>query len=754
MVLHKHFILYACEFIFHLAQVEHTYEDKYLLTEFLCNMGLASQLTCLGHLGLRATQLDQLKSWASTVDAVSLRFRSEEKCTFLRTETREEAAPAMTVVTSKDANAQESTVTASVVTTVKKYWWQLEHSWELLALRGTGSAPADVLRVGGRKGLHEVCTSSEHPPQAGVRSPANQLDWDISWLLQQLVPRDSDAASLGRSPEAGNEAGVPADVASNAGSSPGTSGASFVPRFAIDRFAEACATPRRNPQVEAAVIHATLSTRWFRAVDMLLVTAAQKHLPPDEAARIDFRSLEPNGTIFVPVLPVFADTAAATAAENNANSGACLDVAQAAAFLAEEARSLAEKCSSVEAAFSTSSTTSALVSESTRQEPRGPQELFTAAEATTAAVCSHAGGVATRWLNALDYVEALLYNQLRTAIGAAVTPQLFDNYMAFHRVHRLFAPAYAPKPFCLAVRRSPNHSPEGTLSIEASSSAGSSPTTHEAHRQQQPVETLVALRSPRETTTTGFQVSASTRVEFQGARYLHAWLRSSFGRGSYRGRGDCGHTGAPEGSTFALAARARQFCSFVVVVGTLSAHDTMTPTHAFLVKNRDEVRAPLELATLPTAGEFRDAVQSLSPEQQAFAKAVRGYQLASTLFAVATIQVKPAMEQVLHLPPDALTKEIALTDALVELFVKYQVWKPLQCARLVVLGGPFSKQKVRCMSSPWMKIITFAPLVLSRSQQTCSATTRQWTGDLLTARCRRRLQQVLVQEECQALPCG
>jgi len=109
------------------------------------------------------------------------------------------------------------------------------------------------------------------------------------------------------------------------------------------------------------------------------------------------------------------------------------------------------------------------------------------------------------------------------------------------------------------------------------------------------------------------------------------------------------------------------------VVGTLSTHDTMTPTHAFLVKNRDEVRVPLELATLPTAGEFRDAVQSLSPEQQAFAKAVRGYQLASTLFAVATIQIKPAMEQVLNLPPDALTKEIALTDSLVELFVKHQV---------------------------------------------------------------------------------
>jgi hypothetical protein len=35
--------------------------------------------------------------------------------------------------------------------------------------------------------------------------------------------------------------------------------------------------------------------------------------------------------------------------------------------------------------------------------------------------------------------------------------------------------------------------------------------------------------------------------------------------------------------------------------------------------------------------------------------------------------VKPALEQVLNLPFDALTKEIALTNSLVELFVKYQV---------------------------------------------------------------------------------
>ena len=58
------------------------------------------------------------------------------------------------------------------------------------------------------------------------------------------------------------------------------------------------------------------------------------------------------------------------------------------------------------------------------------------------------------------------------------------------------------------------------------------------------------------------------------------------------------------------------------------------------------------LETIPTPAEFRDAIESLSPEQQRFAKAYRGMQLASTLFAVAIVQIKPQLERLLGLPND------------------------------------------------------------------------------------------------------
>ena len=72
------------------------------------------------------------------------------------------------------------------------------------------------------------------------------------------------------------------------------------------------------------------------------------------------------------------------------------------------------------------------------------------------------------------------------------------------------------------------------------------------------------------------------------------------------------------------------------------------------MSNKDELRVPLELATIPTPRAFADAIESLSPEQQAFARAFRAMQLSATLFGVLVVQVKPQLEAVLNLPPDAL----------------------------------------------------------------------------------------------------
>lgn len=78
-------------------------------------------------------------------------------------------------------------------------------------------------------------------------------------------------------------------------------------------------------------------------------------------------------------------------------------------------------------------------------------------------------------------------------------------------------------------------------------------------------------------------------------------------------------------------ARARQFSSFIVLVGRIVSKDVFDPQSAVIVKDKDELRVLLDLETLPTPKEFADAIVSLSPEQQRFAKQFRSMQV-RTLF--------------------------------------------------------------------------------------------------------------------------
>jgi hypothetical protein len=269
----------------------------------------------------------------------------------------------------------------------------------------------------------------------------------------------------------------------------------------------------------------------------------------------------------------------------------------------------------------------------------------------------------------LNFVEAMLRSQLARAIGHEVTPADFAAYMSFHYRRHLFQPHCAPKPFSHSVRRTPSHSPEGTVSIEFTPGAGGGGGGGGAgENAARPIETMSCARpyvAEEGARGMGFAINAATRVSFAGERHLHAWLRFDFA-------GNDG-TSSPGAAPATLVCRARQFSSFVVVVGRLLDADTLDPVSAFMVQNRDEVCVPLEAAALPTPKAFRDAIASLSPEQQRFAKAFRQLQLNSTLFAVLVVQVKPQLEAVLNLPPDALTKEIKLTQDLMELFVEFQI---------------------------------------------------------------------------------
>ena len=102
--------------------VEHRYEDLFLLSEFLVNMTLASQLGSFGAAGLTTDHILTAQSWLANGAHVTIRFRTEEQCNFLRKEEHEEDSKTKRV-TEGDALGS---ITSKLVTTVTEYLWDFQ----------------------------------------------------------------------------------------------------------------------------------------------------------------------------------------------------------------------------------------------------------------------------------------------------------------------------------------------------------------------------------------------------------------------------------------------------------------------------------------------------------------------------------------------------------------------------------------------------------------------------------------------------
>lgn len=554
------------------ADVPHSYDDKFVLAEFLGRASVASLMLCLETVGLDEAGAAKLREWAAT-RSVTLRLKAHEECTFVREVTRKVDGAHEHVTEVRSFLGGKSTRSEKIVTTITEYLWSFEVRYELVAFQGPD--PRDALALSSRAGRIEVKTTTNHPPR--LRSVARPpIDLNLTWMLRQF-----DGA---------------ARVA-----------------FAIDRSDPDCHTPRRNREVDEARAAFGEVDAWCSAVVGYFLSEL---FPAHAEHGIDLAAINA-AEVFVPAVPLF----------DRGGGGEVLPVGYLTAFLEEERRSLAEKRARLDAAF--------------------PHDgsVITAREAGLLVTLLHARDVCRHFAGGVDFIEGMLRAQLVAAIGKEVTPAEFAEYMAFHH-RKLFKPEYRPQPFSYAVRR-PEHDPEGGITLEA----------RDGHAMPDPISTLVTRREATRPMT--FALDASTRVSFLGERYLHAWVAHQFS-----GRTDL---------ALSLVATARQFSSFLLLVGTIASADSFSPRFGIIVQNKDVLSIPLMLEQIPTPKEFRDAIESLSPEQQRFARAFRAMQLESTLFGVCVVQIKPQLEALLKLPPDSLTKEIKLTQDLLGLFMEHQI---------------------------------------------------------------------------------
>lgn len=545
----------------------------------------------------------------AATSTVSLCFKLSENMKLINEELKEVESKTKHVTEIVESSGSATTVLSRVVNTVTEYTWRVEIKYELSAVKGVSESI--VLMT--HSSSADIKTTQNRQKKELANSYGPEM-CNISWLVKHL----SDELS---------------------------------PCFHIDRQRPDCHTPVRNPDLNAALDYLTGLENWAQNVREAFLSMVHSgciaQLKPDERQAIE--KILDQQSFFVPVLPLLQSENAANQhdapkkqemqrcagmlscfLEGTIPEGGMIpSIDDANHFLAEETRILQDKHAEL------------------KQDRPSGCVLMKGESVALIMTLMHFIDAVGQHKSGVMYVERLLRKQLIAAIGKEITPKELAEYMVFHN-RKLFSQQYAPLPFCYSVRRSEKHSPEGNVSIEQlNADAELSP----------PIYSIAAHNAdPRPMT---FALSASSTATFGGDRYLHAVLQHKFS--------DTHH------GTMQLVARARQFSSFLVLVGQISSSTSFSPKYGAIIQNQDELKIPLELLTIPTPKEFKDAIESLSPEQQSFARAFRAMQLESTLFGVLVIQIKPQLEKVLNLPEDSLTKEIKLTQDLMQLFIKYQI---------------------------------------------------------------------------------
>lgn len=389
-----------------------------------------------------------------------------------------------------------------------------------------------------------------------------------------------------------------------------------------------CKTPRRNPEVDTLIADVTKFIGWCGSVGAKIKAMyGAGCAPATSGAKPQCSNYNTvNSEVFVPVAAMLAMEEKPPSRSGNVSGTASTlfsreDLGKIMQF--QEA-AIDEHFAELERVLPTAG-------------------VFTIHEAGVVVTSGYIVKVWQEWMWVVDETERMLRSQLVESLGKHLTPHDFARYMDYHN-RKFYLPEFAPTTFSYAVRR-PDHYPEGVLSIEDS-------------RDSQPISTTSVHKPAGHTMR--FKLNAAVEVELEGEHYVHTAVFQQFST-------------SPPPATLELIARARQFSSFVLLIGSLASNDVMVPEHALIIQNKDELKIPLLLETIPAPKEFRDAIASLSPEQQQFCKAYRKMQLAGTVFAVAIVQIKPQLERLLNLPSDALTKEVKLCQDLMSLFMQYQI---------------------------------------------------------------------------------
>jgi hypothetical protein len=148
----------------------------------------------------------------------------------------------------------------------------------------------------------------------------------------------------------------------------------------------------------------------------------------------------------------------------------------------------------------------------------------------------------------------MLYEQLIQAIGHEFNTQKFAEFMDVFQ-KRIFKPIYSPRAFSISVRM-PERYPQGNVEI--------------IDQNDRPI--LTNSRKLEGKVAFKMDINAATTIVLSLDLHIHSWVSHSFA-----GEAELDLT---------LVARARQFSSFILLVGKILDNSTFEPTAAIMVQNK------------------------------------------------------------------------------------------------------------------------------------------------------------------------
>lgn len=151
--------------------------------DVVSNVALTAILNCLESLGLNAKILRTMEGWHASGRSITLRFRSEERCVFVREAKREEESATKHVVEYKSAGINIGKRVDKTVTTIHEFFFKFSCTYSLEAF--PGSAQDEAVTLQGRGGGYEICSLSKDLPRPAVRV-VDPIDCNITYMLAQI----------------------------------------------------------------------------------------------------------------------------------------------------------------------------------------------------------------------------------------------------------------------------------------------------------------------------------------------------------------------------------------------------------------------------------------------------------------------------------------------------------------------------------------------------------------------------------------